>query len=216
MKTIFNLVSTTIIASLVLSFGYVSFEPEIVVAATISDDVIITLNVTSGIAITTPSDTAMTPDLGISSDTSIGTTTWNVKTNNHLGYTLSVKSTGIPPVPAMEASSTALIPDYQTAAPNTWSIASGNAAFGYSAYGSDVATATWGPTQTKCSTGTNLPNSNLRYRGFTASDYPVATHNATTTPAGVDTTVCYAVQQNGFYINSGVYHANITATAVTL
>ena len=39
------------------------------------------------------------------------------------------------------------------------------------------------------------------------------TRSATTTTAGIDTTVCYAVEQNTFYIPSGVYQATVVASA---
>lgn len=213
MKIFINAVSATVIASLILTISYMSLEPEIVVAATVSDQVIVTLNVTAGIAITDAPNTSMSTNLGISTNTAVATSTWNVKTNNNLGYALAVHASTLP---AMQASSTAVIPDYQTGAPNTWSVASGNFAFGYSAFGTDVPTGTWGSGTTCSGVATSTINTNLRYRGFTTVDFTVATHNSTTTPAGIDSNVCYAVEQNNAYIQSGTYTATITATATTL
>jgi hypothetical protein len=116
----------------------------------------------------------------------------------------------------MQASSTALIPDYQTGAPIAWNVTSGTAAFGYSAYGTDVTTAGGWGSGASCSASANVPSATLFYKGFTATDTVIARHNSTTTPAGIDSTVCYAVEQDNFYINSGTYTADITATAVTL
>jgi hypothetical protein len=200
--------SLSMASLLVFSLCYFAIEPAISGAQSADDTVVVTLNVVSGIAITSPADTTMSIDLGVSQDTAVGTTTWNVKTNNAAGYTLAVKATA---TPAMQ-SPTDTITDYQTGAPNTWSVSSGNAAFGYSAFGTDVNTGTWGSASV-CSTGTHVPNSSLNYRGFTTSDYTVSSRSATTTTAGIDTSLCYAVEQDTFYIPSGVYKATIVATA---
>jgi hypothetical protein len=212
MKTFINVISTTVIASMLLTFGYIGLEPEMVVAATATDQVIVTLNVTAGIAITDAPNTSMSTNLGIAANTAVATSTWNVKTNNNLGYSLAVRASTLP---AMQASSTALIPDYQTGVPALWNVVPGTAGFGYSVYGVDVSTGTWG-SGSSCSAATSTPNATLKYRGFTTSDYVIAIHNSTTTPTGADSNLCYAVEQDNFYINSGTYTATITATATTL
>ena len=211
MKSLYKIIATTIISSLALAVSYVAFEPEASGAQSANDTVIVTLNVVSGISITSPSDTNMSTDLGVSQDTAVGTTTWNVKTNNSAGYTLAVRATS---TPAMQ-SPTNSIADYQTGSPNTWSVSSGNAAFGYSAFGTDVNTGTWGSASV-CSTGAHVPNSSLNYKGFTTSDFTIASRAATTTTAGINTSVCYAVEQDTFYIPSGTYKATIIATATAI
>lgn len=202
-------ISFSLVASLVLMLGYSLAEPSFSYATTsATDSVVITLNVTSGISITSPSDSSMSTALGVSQNTAVGTTTWNVKTNSATGYTLALQATSSP---AMQQDASNTVADYQTGSPNTWSVSNGSA-FGYSVYGTDASTGTWG-TGSTCGSATHVPSTTLKYKGFTTSPFTVETRTATTTTSGVDTTVCYAVEQNNFYIPSGVYTATITATA---
>jgi len=171
MKPILNIVSTTVIVSMVLVFGYMGLEPIMVSAAT--SNVIVTLNVTTGISISNPPNATMSTNLGAGTSQAIATTTWAVATNNYLGYTMSIQAASSS---AMQASSTATIPDwYNTSLPVVWN-ASSTAAFGYSVISTsttDVASATWG-SQTNCG-ATSTPAASLKYRGFTTSPYTIAT-----------------------------------------
>lgn len=204
-------VSAALAVVVLAGVGYTLVEPQIVKATSTSDVVVITLNVDEGISISSPPDSSMSPNLGVSSDVSLGSTVWNVKTNDGLGYFLNLKAST---APAMQQNSTSTINDYQTGAPNAWNATSSNAYFGYSAYGTDTSTATWGSGAT-CGSGSTIP-ATMKYKGFTTgtSTTNVASRSATTTTTGVNTTVCYAAQQNGFYVPSGTYTATITATAV--
>ena len=65
-------------------------------ADTNTDSVIVTLEVDSGITITEGIDVAMAPNIGVGSNTSIGGTSWIVKTNNVNGYNLNVKASTVP------------------------------------------------------------------------------------------------------------------------
>jgi hypothetical protein len=191
-----------------------SLEPATASAAVASSSVVITLNVTQGISISSPINSSMSATLGVAQNSAVGTTTWTVITNDVAGYTLSVNATN---TPAMKTGS-ASVADYQTTGtPNTWSVSSGNAAFGYSAFGTDVPTGTWG-TGALCSgaSGPNATSTTLKYEGFTTSPFQVASRAATTTPSGIATTVCYAVEQNNVFIPSGTYTATIVATATGL
>lgn len=211
-KIIKKLLGCSLILTVLAIAGYSLVEPEGATAAqTASDSVIITLNVDQGIAISSPADATFSPNIGVSQDTSVTNTVWNVKTNDANGYFLNLKAST---APALQQTSTTTVADYQTGAPNTWSVSNG-AAFGYSAYGNDTPTGTWG-TDTDCIAGAGVPSTTLKYKGFTTSTSTtnVATRTATTTTSGTDTTVCYAAQQNNFYIPSGTYTATITATAV--
>ena len=207
-------VACSILATIILSACYMLHEPEIVGAATASDTVIVTLNVTAGISITSPADVTMSTALGVTQNSAIGTSTWNVKTNSALGYTLALRATSSP---AMTSGSN-FVSDYQTGAPNTWNATATQSYFGYSGFGTDISTGTWG-TGSACNGGTNgnATSTTLKYKGFTTSDVTIATRSATTTPTGVDSTICYAVEQGASsYIPSGVYQATIIATATTL
>ena len=191
-----------------------SFSPGNAEAATVaSSSVVITLNVTSGISINAPASSTMSTNLSVAQNSAVGTTTWIVTTNDVNGYTLALNATS---APAMTQGATSSIADYQTGAPNTWTVANG-AAFGYSAFGSDVSTGTWG-TGSVCSgaSGSNATSTTLKYKGFTTSPFTVASRAATTTFSGSPTTVCYAVEQNNFFVPSGTYQATIVATATAL
>ena len=205
--------AVTVFAVAVSPIAYSAFEPEIAHALSATDEVIVTLTVDAGISITDAADTAMSRNLGVTADTAIATSTWNVKTNNAAGYTLGVRATTSP---AMRNGSNEIL-DYTpavAATPETWSVANG-AEFGFSAFGTDINTTTWGTATGQCG-ASHTPNSNLKYRDFDTSDITIGTRSATTTTAGIDSTVCYAVEQDTFYIPSGVYQATIVATATAL
>jgi len=204
-------IAVTALSVVALCFVYVYAEPEHVDAVT--DTVVVTLNVTTGISITSPADTSMSTNLGVSTNVAVGTTTWNVKTNDTLGYTLGLAASTNP---AMQSGSDT-IDDYSTTTmPSLWSVTSGNAKFGFSVMGTDVNTTTWG-SGTYCNgASTSTVSTTLKYYGFYTNATTTASRASVTTPSGIDTTVCYAVEQNGVYIPSGNYTATITATATSL
>lgn len=192
--------------------AYAAIEPTVANAVTATDTVLVTLNVDAGISITAPADETMSQNLGVAANTAVGDTIWNVKTNNAAGYTLSVKATTSP---AMHAGATN-IDDYTpavVATPETWSV-SNTAEFGFSAFGTDVPTGTWG-SDSDCIAAANTPSASLKYRDFDTTDIQIGSRAATTTTAGIDSTVCFAVEQNGVYVPSGTYIATVVATAVT-
>ena len=186
-------------------------EPTIANAAAVTDDVIVTLTVDSGITITSPTDVTMAPNMGVSANSSIGTAIWNVKTNHATGYSLGVKASASP---ALVRGGGGSFADYQTGAPTTWAPSASSYQFGYSAIGTNVATATWG-TGANCGAA-GVPTGTLKYKGFTTTDSLVATQATVTSTSGVDTTVCFAAAQNGVYAPAGVYTATITATATEI
>lgn len=204
----------SVIFTMLAMVAYASYEPAFVDAQSANDTVIVTLNVTAGISITSPADVSMSTALGVSQNSAIGTTTWNVKTNAAGGYTLAVNSTGTPAM--IQSGGTPFINDLQTGSPSPWTATSGAAYFGYSGYGTDIATGTWG-TGSSCSGATaHATSTTLRYKGFTTSPVTIASRSATTTPSGVDSTICFAVEQAGVYVPSGTYRATIVATATAL
>lgn len=204
----------SLVATLVLTVAGMYAEPSLVNAAVATDEVVITLQVASGISITSPADTYMSNTLGVSQNTAIATSTWNVKTNNALGYTLTLLASTNP---AMRVDGTTYINNFATTStPTLWnSIPTGRSEFGYSGYGTDVSSGTWG-SATDCG-ATSTPHTALKYVGLTTSaGITVATRSSTTTTSGVDTNICYAVEQKGVYVASGTYTATVTATATTL
>lgn len=178
------------------------------------DEVIVTLNVETGITISDGADVTMSPSLGITSDTSIGETSWIVKTNSISGYKLDVKASTAPAL----ANTTDSFADYTEAVlgtPDPWSVGSGDYEFGFSAYGEDVADATWGA-GVDCGTHTTISTNNLNYLGFKTTDKTIATRSSVTPNVGVETNICFAAEQKDVYAPSGEYTATITATAMTI
>lgn len=203
--------SQTLFSTLVLSILFSVFEPDILGAQTATDTVRVTLTVTSGISITSPVDVTMTA-LDMSTNTSVASTTWNVKTNDYSGYTLTVRASTSP---AMKNATTS-IADYTPASANTpevWSVTNA-VEFGFSATGTDVSTGTWG-TGAGCNTGI-VPLATKKWLNFATTASPTVATRAATTTAGVNTVVCFAAEQNGVYAPAGVYVADITATATAL
>lgn len=216
-KELLQILGMSLIVMLFVMTGFTSAEPVLLQALTASDQVIVTLNVDAGVSITSPADTTMSNSLGVSNNKAIATTTWNVKTNNAAGYTLAVKASSSPAM-RLNTNVATFINDYTEASsdvPETWSVDAATAEFGYSAYGTDISTGTWGTAGTLCG-ATSTPSTSLKYLGFSTSDFTIASRSSTTTQSGVDSTVCYAVEQGSTnYIASGIYSAWITATATT-
>ncbi len=204
-----KIIASGLIFVLVLPF-YLLVEP----AYAVTDDILVTLTVTSGISITSPADCALAPAITISNNKAICGSTWNVKTNSTTGYSLSVKAQASPAL----VSGANSFADYTPAVadtPELWTVASSAKEFGYSAYGTDTPTGTWGTSTAACGTA-GAPDVTLKYQNTKTTDRLVSTRATTTPVAGIDTTFCGAVEQNGVYAASGSYQATITATAITI
>jgi len=213
MKKLFikKVLPISIIALFFVQAIYVTFvEPTITNAIAVTDAVVVTLTVDSGITITSPADVIMAPNMGVSANSSIGSAVWNVKTNHATGYSIGVMASA---APALVSGGNSFA-DYQTGAPTVWSPTASTYQFGYSAFGSTVNTTTWGTGATCGSAGT--PGAAMKYKGFTTSNAVITSQATPTTPSGIDTTVCFAAAQNGVYAPSGTYTANITATATEI
>ena len=184
-----------------------------------STGTLVSLTVTSGVAITTPPTVTMSP-ISTSVNTSTNTTNspsvvWNVKTNDAGGYALNVKTGTAAPALVSGGNSFA----DAGATPALWTSPTNATQFGFSVYGTDV-TATqstlFGTPASGCGVGI-LPDTTLKYRGFNGTtDIPLVTATGHVTPtAGVNTNICFAAEQAGVYAASGVYTVTVTATAVT-
>lgn len=186
---------------------------ENVFAATATDDIIVTLDVTAGITISAGADVTMSPNLGVASNSSIGSSSWTVRTNAVNGYSLTITSLTNPALKSGVNS----FADYTEAVagtPDVWSIASGDKEFGYSAFGTDTPTATWG-TGASCGSG-GVPTATLKFNGASTANDAIATRSTVTPTSGIATTICFAAEQKDVYAPSGTYTATITATALTL
>lgn len=194
---------------------YVTVEPFFANAAT-SQSVAVTLDVTSGIAVNVNSNSAhMSTNLGVAQDTAVGTSTFTVETNDGNGYTLNVAAATNP---AMKSGSNSISNFPNSSSPELWSsgLPSSGAVFGFSVIGKDASPSSsyWGSGNYCNGSATSTVSSTLKYSGFSTAGTTTAKSTSTTTPAGDSTVICYAVQQNNFYIPAGAYTANITGTAV--
>jgi hypothetical protein len=212
--------SLTFISLFFVQGLYLAAEPIITNAATtVTDDVIVTLNVDAGITISNGADATMLPNIGIGANKAVGSSSWSVATNNSAGYTLAVKASTSPAL-AKGAPSADNFVDYTPASalvPETWvTVAAGAKEFGFSARGTDVP-ASFG-TATGCgNSGTGAPDPLSKYLGFATSDKQIATRASVTTFAGNTTTICFAAEQGtATYAASGAYTATITATAAVI
>lgn len=196
-------------------FGFVLAEPATSSAQSDSTSFTASLTVDEEITVTDGGNISMTPNLGIGTDTSTGSTTLTVETNADAGYTLAVQAGSDP---ALQGdSSQDSFADYSPSTadtPESWSVDANSKEFGYSAYGSDALSEF--NNGSTCDGGTNDPaNGDVHYEGFATSDENIADNSGATSDGGDDTTFCVAVEQNGVEAESGGYTANLTATATT-
>lgn len=205
-----------IVLMLVIIFQIYLYTEKSVDAVSVTDGVQVTLTVDTGITISNGLDAAMTPNIGVSSDGSIGSSSWIVRTNNTAGYTLAVKADAAPAlrVIATPANNFQDYTEVTSGVPEPWTVASGAKEFGYSAYGTDTTTGTWGAAAS-CGTA-GVPAGTQNYVGFKTTDKIIAQKATVTPTAGITTNICFAAAQNAIYAASGAYVANITATATTL
>ncbi len=215
MINIFKKITLAMGVFALMLFSFVSFEPQSALAVT--DEVVVTQTVTSGISISNPSDISMSRALTVTDHKAIGTVAWGVTTNNDAGYTLSVNANTLSACGhkvLCDSSSGDAFTDIATSTTALWSSPSNDYVFGFSAFGSRVNTATYG-TGSDCGSG-HVPNTGLKYRGLASSTVSqIASHTSTSGFSGDTTTVCFAAEQNGVFAPSGNYTASIVATAVT-
>lgn len=191
---------------------YAAFEPALLRAVSVEDQITVTQVVTTGISITSPSNITLTP-LSTSQNTAVASTTWTVTTNNATGFSLAVTASGTPAL--RRTTGTDTFADYPTTTPSTWSVTNAFQ-FGFSALGAKT-TGYGSDAQSNCADGTDIQSSTLLWRGFqgTTYSYEIASSTATTTTSGVTTTFCVGTEQDGVFAPSGTYVATTTATATT-
>ncbi len=214
METKINLNKKIIIGLFVLfTFFVFQFYPIVETAFAVDDVVTVTLTVDSGITISDGADEVMTPNLSVTQMQSVGTSTWTVITNDVDGYQLVVTASTSP---AMKSATDEFV-DYTEAVagtPDVWSVTSAKE-FGYSAFGDDTPAA-WGTGASCGNTETGVPTDTLKFSGVATADDPIATRATVTPVAGIETTICFAAEQDSVFAESGAYTATITGTATVL
>jgi len=113
---------------------YVSLEPALIkAAATANDSVNVNLTVDPTIAINSPADVSMSPNI-TGTGTSTGSTTWTVTTNSNLGWKLEVNASTTPAMTS-GANNFANYTEGTTGTPDAWLIAAAASEFGFGATG---------------------------------------------------------------------------------
>ena len=205
-----KVITASIISLFFMQMFYITaIEPTRAGAVTAADDVIVTLNVVTGVTISDGAAVTMAPNIGISADQSIGASSWVVRTNSNTGYVLAVKASASPAL-VSGLNSFADYTEGTNGVPELWSVAAGTKEFGFSAYGADVADGTWGALDTCGAAG--VPGGN-KYVGFETTDQTIASSNTVTSTTGTTTNICFAAEQDTVFAPSGTYTATITATA---
>jgi hypothetical protein len=198
-----------------MELGWLAREPINLLAQTLTASSTLTaaLTVTTEISLSAPASFSLLPVITLTNSSSSATGTWNVKTNSPAGYILTLQTNVIN---ALQGNNTAAFTDCPTTTPSLWSAvcaSSSNYIFGFSVYGTDVSTATWG-VGSDCGSGGN-PSSALRYRGFTGTtSIQVASRSQETIASGIDTKMCLAAAQGVDKLApDGTYQAVIVGTA---
>ncbi len=167
------------------------------------------------IAMTDPADVVMSPDLGgMTGGTSYGSTSWNVTTDSHGGYQVSVRASTSPALMSGAESfanytPTGDAPDFG------WSIANTDSEFGFTIEGGDTI-GRFLDNGSVCSVGSG--NIADRCWGpFTTDNQVVAGSYFGNHPLGTETTIKLRAQSGTSHIQSdGLYQATITVTALAL
>ncbi len=163
----------------------------------------------SSISISSAPDILMDP-LTMSQNSSVGSTTWNVATDNTAGYLLSVKASASPAL--TDPNTGESFADYTESSSGVkeqWSVSNAYE-FGFSAFGNDVSGYGSGA---DCSSGTDVPSATLLWEGFLTSNIEMAS-SSLATPSGTDSTLCVAAEQKSVFAPSGNYATIIIVTAV--
>ena len=203
-----------LLASFLILFAVAQFYSLTEYAFAVTDNVVVTLTVDESITISDGAAVTMAPNISVTADGSIGSSSWTVITNSDAGYSLAVKASTDPALKNGVVDSFADYTEAVAGTPEVWSVASGAKEFGYSAYGTDTSTAEYG-TGTSCGSA-GAPTGTAKYEGFATSDNIIATRATVTPTTGIATTLCLAAEQDTVFASSGTYTATITGTAVVL
>ncbi len=168
----------------------------------------------SYIAITSPSDLALSAIGGISGESSEGTLVWQVTTDNSAGYSMNIKVTTTPAL----TSATDSFEDYVPAGADPdydFSIISTISAFGFSPEGVDTSTR-FKDNGSACNTGTGETQAKC-WDGLSTSSQTIFQRTTSNHQTGSTATVRFRAASGADHIQiSGSYSAPIIVTAITL
>lgn len=167
------------------------------------------------IAITTPDDISLTPNIESAGGVANGSASWTVTTNNSAGYTLRIEADTSP---AMKFSGgsfanytpSAVVPDF------AWSVVSTEKEFGFSPEGLDIVSTYRDDGSANCSSGTNDTSLACWDSILTSSKLISSTSTQNQTFGGTSTSVHFRAEAgSGSNPTEGSYIATLTLTAVT-
>lgn len=168
----------------------------------------------SYIALSTPSDLALTPIGGINGEASEGTIFWQVTTDNIAGYSMSIASTT---TPALKSGSDSF-DDYTPSGANpdyNFSILSTTSAFGFSPEGTDVSVR-FKDNSSVCNVDTTETTAKC-WDGLSTTPKTIFQRGTSNQPTGTTATVRFRAESGPDHIQpAGSYSAPITITAITL
>ena len=168
----------------------------------------------SYIAITSPSDLALTSIGGIAGEGTEGTVSWQVTTDNFAGYTISIETTTTPALTSAQDSfanytPSGADPDY------TFSIASSASEFGFSPEGTDT-NSRFKDNGSACNTGFGEVSAKC-WDGLSTSAQTIAGKTSSNHPSGSAVNVRFRAESGSAHIQtSGSYSSTIIVTAVVL
>jgi hypothetical protein len=168
----------------------------------------------SYIAISSPSDLALSSMGGVSGGSSEGTTTWTVTTDNIAGYTMTINSSTNPTLTSGANSFANYVPagadpDY------TFTIAASDSEFGFSPEGSDTI-ARFKDNGSICNTGSSETSAKC-WDSVSTTPKTFAGSTSGNHPSGTSSTVRFRAESGTSHIQpAGAYSATITITATTL
>jgi hypothetical protein len=167
------------------------------------------------LSLTPGADVVMSPDLpGLTGGTSNGSTTFTVITDSPAGYQVTLQAENDP---AMQKPGGVSIANYNSgsSADFTFTIPPASAVFGFSPEGVDVADAFLDNTTT-CGVG-STETAGACWAGASTTAVIFAEATSPNQPTGATTTIAFQVGlANGANIESGVYTATTTLTALPL
>ncbi|KKP60737.1 MAG: hypothetical protein UR85_C0005G0009 [Candidatus Nomurabacteria bacterium GW2011_GWF2_35_66] len=168
----------------------------------------------SYIAISSPSDLAMTSMGGLSGGSSEGTMSWVVTTDNTAGYTMSIASTTTPALKSAVDS----LDDYTPAGAdpdyNFTNLAT-NSSFGFSPEGTET-TSRFKDNGVACNIGSSETTSKC-WDGLSTTPKVIAGSTTSNQPSGSTVTTRFRAESGADHIQtSGAYNVTIVVTATTL
>ncbi len=168
----------------------------------------------SYIALSQPSDLALSNINGLSGGGSEGTITYTVTTDNIAGYSMTINSNT---TPAMKSSVDSFADYTPTGADPDYNFTNlpANSSFGFSPEGTDIISR-FKDNGSACNTGTSDTTSKC-WDGLSTSPKNIVQKNTGNHPTGTSTNIRFRAESGANHIQtSGNYSASITVTAIAL